>query len=73
MVFGVLLYDTVTVRQRLKEIETKKYFSPDKDLTLNGTTISKEANNFLFRALEVNTEKRMGWRELLDHPLIKQK
>ena len=40
---------------------------------MNGTTISKEANNFLFRALEVNTEKRMGWRELLDHPLIKQK
>jgi hypothetical protein len=23
--------------------------------------------------LEVNTEKRMGWRELLEHPLIKQK
>lgn len=65
MVFGVLLYDSVSARQRLKEIEEKRYFSPDKPLTFNGITISVDANNFLYRALEVNTEKRMGWRELL--------
>lgn len=73
MVFGVLLYDSVSARQRLREIEEKRYFSPDKELTFNGITISANANNFLFHALEVNTEKRMGWRELLEHPLIRQK
>jgi serine/threonine protein kinase len=55
MVFGVLLYDSVSARQRLKEIEEKRYFSPDKELTFNGITVSVDANNFLFRALEVST------------------
>jgi serine/threonine protein kinase len=73
MVFGVMLYDSVSARQRLKEIEEKRYFSPDKELTFNGITVSADANNFLYRALEVSTEKRMGWRELLEHPLIRQK
>jgi hypothetical protein len=51
MVFGVMLYDSVSARQRLREIEEKRYFSPDKELTFNGITISADANNFLFRAL----------------------
>lgn len=55
MVFGVYLYDSISARQRLKEIEEKKYFKPDKELTFNGITISKNANNFLYKVLEVNT------------------
>ena len=51
MVFGTMLYDSVSARQRLKEIEEKKYFNPDKELSFNGVTISKEANNFLYRVL----------------------
>lgn len=62
MVFGTMLYDSVSARQRLKEIEEKKYFNPDKELSYNGVTISKEANNFLYKVLQVNTEKRIGWR-----------
>jgi serine/threonine protein kinase len=73
MVFGVNLYDSMTARERIREIEKKKYFSLDKELTFNDITISKEANNFLYRVLEVDTEKRMGWRELIEHPLIKER
>ncbi len=62
MVFGTMLYDSVSAKQRLKEIEEKKYFNPDKELSYNGVTISKEANNFLYKVLQVNTEKRIGWR-----------
>jgi hypothetical protein len=51
MVFGFMLYDSVSAKQRLKEIEAKKYFSPDKELTFNKISISKEANNFLYRVL----------------------
>lgn len=55
MVFGVYLYDSVSARQRLKEIEEKKYFSDNKELTFNGITVSRNANNFLYKVLEVNT------------------
>lgn len=41
MVFGEYLYDSVSARHRLREIEEKKYFSPDKELTYAGVTVSK--------------------------------
>lgn len=36
-------------------------------------TLSSNAHNFLKNVLIVDTEKRIGWRELIEHPLIKVK
>lgn len=73
MVFGTQLYDSNNARKRLEEIEKKKYFRPNEPLTFHGITISQDANNFLYKVIEVDTNKRLDWQEVLEHPLIKDK
>jgi serine/threonine protein kinase len=48
----------------LKKIETTK---PD----FNGINLSANARNFIERCLTDNREKRISWRDIYDHPLIK--
>ncbi len=71
MIFGQMPYDSVSAKQRYEEIEKKQYFNPNKPLTIEGVTASKEASDFFARVFQIETEKRMDWRELLEHPLIK--
>ena len=48
----------------LKKIETTK---PD----FSGINLSANARNFIERCLTDNREKRISWRDIYDHPLIK--
>lgn len=48
----------------LKKIETTK---PD----FNGINLSANARNFIERCLTDNPVKRISWRDIYDHPLIK--
>ena len=48
-------------------------FSKGKMTVLNGAKLSKEGVDFLSKVLRVNTDERLDWREMIEHPLIKVK
>lgn len=42
-------------------------------LVYKGITISKEAYDFLKLILVVDQKQRIGWRQLIRHPILKEK
>jgi hypothetical protein len=65
MIFGEMPYDSVNAKKRYEEIEQKQYFNPNNPLTINKVTASKLAGDFFSRVFQVDTEKRMDWRDLI--------
>jgi serine/threonine protein kinase len=64
-------YDSSSAKRFYNEIEER--LEKQKPASYNGVTLSMEAHDFLSRALKVDTDKRIGWRDMLNHPLIKVK
>jgi len=65
MIFGEMPYDSMTANRRYEEIEKKEYFNAKKKLKINGITASDDAGDFFSKVFQVDTDKRMDWRELI--------
>lgn len=70
MIFGKVPYVSTTANQMYHEIKTKEILKTE-TFTFNNYTASREVTNFLREILVIESDKRLGWRELINHPLFK--
>lgn len=69
MVFGQVPYRSTTAHQMYEEIKSKKILQADK-FTYNSYTASQEVTRFLKDVLVVDPARRLGWKELVTHPIF---
>lgn len=67
MIFSYPPWPARSLEEYRQAIETRPLTFP------YNAKMGENTKDFLIRSLVVNEEKRMGWNELLAHPLIKQK
>lgn len=70
MITGVFPFDS---KQRSLEYLKKRIIQINEQKDYNGVTPSKEAKQFLKDVLVIDPIKRIGWRELLVHTILKDK
>lgn len=71
MVFGQVPYRSTTAHQMYEEIRSKKLFQTE-NFTYNNYTASKDVTLFLKEVLVVDSNKRLGWKELVSHQIFKK-
>ncbi len=66
LLYGKYPYQGVSDPDILKRIRTSR---PD----FNGINISEKARDFIDRCLIVDPKSRIKWKEIYDHPVIREK
>lgn len=72
MVFGKVPYTSTTAQAMYQEIKNKKILNSER-FTYNDYTASKELTSFLKELLVVETKNRLGWKEIIKHPMFAAK
>jgi serine/threonine protein kinase len=69
MVFGKFPYTSTNATLMYHEIQTKKILNTE-CFEYNGYKASKQVTDFLRALLTVDKRKRLGWKELVKHPIF---
>lgn len=72
MVYGKVPFNSRDRTDMIKEIDSNDILSSDK-FVYNGVKASREIQNFLRQILVIDQRKRIGWKELLKHPIFVDK
>jgi hypothetical protein len=71
MIYGVLPYDSLTAKERFREISDNKIFASNEPRTYKGVTPSQAAYDFLRFLIVVDSKLRPNWKQVSEHPLIR--
>lgn len=71
MIYGVLPYDSLSAKERFREISEKKIFASKEPPTYKGVTPSQAAYDFMRFLIVVDSKLRPNWKQVSEHPLIR--